>query len=293
MISPSPGFTGARIERADHIRNNAGLLAGAMASLSARLMLLNGIDLEADEQGQIRWGSLAEAPADAELCFLGLVDGKPHFVAVPPPDVPVDARSRTVWRVLTLLDPDQMALYAAARTLVDWHARHRHCAMCGAPTQMRKGGWQRICEGCGAEHFPRTDPVVIMLAEHEDCVLVGRQHGWPGRNYSALAGFVEPGESIEEAVTRELFEEAGLHVDDVRYVASQPWPFPSQLMIGCIAQARGRALTLDETEVEAAMWVSRAEVQAALAGEPGAAFAAPPPFAIAHSLLSHWAARGT
>ena len=285
-----PGFTGALIDRSDAIRQSPERLADAMASLSARLLRLDGIDPEEDGQGCLAWGSLAEAAPDAELIFLGLEGGKPRFAAMPPPGTAIDARSRTCWRVLPYLTPDQVALYGAARSLIDWHARHRFCANCGSPTHMAKGGWQRNCPSCSAQHFPRTDPVVIMLAEYGDSVLVGRQHGWPEGRFSALAGFLEPGESLEEAVARELFEEAGIRVDAVRYVASQPWPFPSSLMVACIGVARSTELTLDETEIEAAMWVDRAGVAAAMAEQPGAPFLAPPPFAIAHSLLAHWLA---
>lgn len=284
-----PGFTGALIDRADHVRNSPDQLAAAMGSLSARLLRLDGIDPQADEMGALVWGSLAEAAPNADLAFLGFEDGKPRFVALPAPGPHIDARSRSAWRVIPQLRSEQAALYAAARSLVDWHGRHPHCSMCGALTIMAKGGWQRDCPSCGSEHFPRTNPVVIMLAEQGGAVLVGRQHGWPVGNYSALAGFVEPGESIEEAVRRELFEEAGVRAGTVRYVASQPWPFPSQLMIGCIASVPGRALTLDNDEIEAAMWVTRDEVRAALAGDADARMACPPPFAIAHSLLSRWA----
>ncbi|MEQ1689491.1 MAG: NAD(+) diphosphatase [Sphingopyxis sp.] len=284
-----PGFTGATIDRADHVRNSPDQLAAAMGALSARLLRLDGIDPLADEQGALVWGSLAEAVPGADLAFLGFEEGCPRFVALPTPGPHIDARSRSAWRVLPRLRPDQAALYAAARSLVDWHGRHPHCSMCGALTAMAKGGWQRDCPSCGAEHFPRTNPVVIMLAEHEDRVLVGRQHAWPARNYSALAGFVEPGESIEEAVRRELYEEAGVRAGAVRYVASQPWPFPSQLMIGCIASVPDRTLTLDASEIEAAMWVTRADVRSALAGDSDARMACPPPFAIAHTLLSRWA----
>lgn len=293
-MNPIPlGFTGARLDRADHVRSDPAQLAQAMHSLSARLLTLDGIDPVADEQGQLVWGSMADAADDAELAFLGFEDGKPRFVALSRAGGRVDARSRTAWRVIPMLDADQAALYGTARTLVDWHARHSHCSCCGAVTRMAKGGWQRDCPACNAQHFPRTDPVVIMLAEHHDpdlgdAVLVGRQHAWPQGNFSALAGFIEPGESMEEAVARELFEEAGVRVDAVRYVASQPWPFPSQLMIGCVAQAKARDLTLDATEIEAAMWVTRDDVRAALAGDAGAPFTAPPRFAIAHSLLRYW-----
>ncbi len=291
MVSvPPPGFTGALIDRGDAIRQSPERLADAMASLSARLLRLDGIDPEDGGNGLLAWGSLAEAAPDADLIFLGLEQGKPRFAAMPPAGVAVDARSRTCWRVLPFLAADQVALYGAARSLIDWHARHRFCANCGTPTVMAKGGWQRDCPSCQAQHFPRTDPVVIMLAEHDGCVLVGRQHGWPAGRYSALAGFLEPGESLEEAVARELFEEAGVRTTAVRYVASQPWPFPSSLMVGCIAQVASRDLVLDESEIEAAMWVDHATVAASMAGDPAASFIAPPPFAIAHSLFAHWLA---
>jgi NAD+ diphosphatase len=174
------------------------------------------------------------------------------------------------------------------RSLNEWHNRHLYCGLCGAPTVPFRAGWGRCCGGCGAEHFPRVDPVVIMLAEHDGRVLVARQPQYPAGRYSALAGFVEPGESIEEAVARELMEEASLPVANIRYVASQPWPFPGSLMIACLADAATDAVTLDLTELEDAIWVDKAEVAAALAGEPGAPFEAPPPFAIAHTLFRRW-----
>lgn len=292
MSAPQPGFTGANIDRADRMRADPEALAGAMASLSARLLTLDGIDPVEDGEGRLVWGSMADAPDEAELVFLGLVDGKPRFAAVPPPGVRVDGRSRSAWRVLSFLRPEEMALYGGARSLVDWHARHRFCAQCGGPTHIAKGGWQRDCGGCRAQHFPRTDPVVIMLAEHRGAVLVGRQPGFPAGRYSALAGFVEPGESLEEAVARELSEEAGIVARAVRYVVSQPWPFPSSLMIACMAEAEARDITLDTTELEDAMWVDRSGVAAAMAGQTDAPFIAPPPFAIAHSLFRHWLADG-
>ncbi len=289
-MTEDPGFTGARIDRADAIRSQPDAIADAMASLSARLLLLDGIDPRADDRGQLAWGSLAVADPDAELVFLGLEDGRPRFAALPAPGSAIDARSRSAWRVLGDLAPDQMALYGAARSLIDWHHRHRFCASCGRPTRLAKAGWQRDCAACGAQHFPRTDPVVIMLAEHGGSVLVGRQPAWPAGRYSALAGFVEPGESIEEAVRREIAEEAGIATTAVRYVASQPWPFPSSLMMACIAVATGRAITLDTNELEDAMWVSRADVAAAMAGDADARFVAPPPFAVAHTLFARWLA---
>ncbi len=284
-----PGFCGALLDRADHVRSSPEALADARASLSARLLRLGGLDPELDDHGGLAWGSMAEADPEAELVFLGLLDGRPRWAALPAASARIDARSRSVWAVLGLLGPADLALYGGARSLIDWHHRHRFCAQCGAPTAVAKGGWQRDCAACGASHFPRVDPVTIMLAEHDGAVLVARQAVWPRGRFSALAGFVEPGESLEEAVCRELQEEAGIACTDVRYVASQPWPFPSQLMIACIARAPHRDIVLDATELSEAMWVDRDQVHAALAGDGGAPFLAPPPYAIAHSLLSHWA----
>ncbi|MDP8912305.1 MAG: NAD(+) diphosphatase, partial [Pseudomonadota bacterium] len=175
--------------------------------------------------------------------------------------------------------------------LIEWHNRHRFCSKCGTATALFRAGWGRRCAACEAEHYPRVDPVVIMLAEHEGRVLLGRQPQYPPGRYSALAGFVEPGESIEEAVAREFQEEAGIRVRGVRYVASQPWPFPGSLMIACMAQAQSDALTIDRTELEDAHWFDRSAVEAALGGDPDAPFQAPPRFAIAHTLLAHWTRR--
>ncbi|MGX5712127.1 NAD(+) diphosphatase [Sphingopyxis terrae subsp. ummariensis] len=284
------GFTGARLDRADRLRTDPEAFAAAIADPRATCLLLDGIDPVPGSGGGLMWEALDPADERA-LLLLGIDDsGAPRFVREAHGGARVDARSRTVMRLLPMLSPEEAALYGGARSLVDWHARHRFCAVCGSPTELFRGGWGRRCASCGAEHFPRVDPVVIMLAEYDGRVLLGRQPGFPPGFFSALAGFVEPGESLEEAVARELFEEAGIAVSDVSYVASQPWPFPSSLMIGCRAVVRDPALTIDTTELEAAMWVDRAEVHAALAGDMGASFMAPPPLAIARYLLEDWAA---
>ena len=283
------GFTGAWLDRADQLRTNAEAFAAASADPRAVCLVLDGIDFVPGDGGGLSWEPLDPAD-DRALMLLGIDDaGIPYFAREAAAGARIDARSRTVMRLLPLLSGPDAALYGGARSLVDWHARHRFCAVCGSPTELFRGGWGRRCGSCSAEHFPRVDPVVIMLAECEGRVLVGRQGGFPPGFFSALAGFVEPGESLEEAVARELFEEAGIHVTDVSYVASQPWPFPSSLMVGCRAVTRDPTLKLDTTEIEAAMWVDRAEVRAALAGEMGASFMAPPPLAIARYLLEDWA----
>lgn len=288
MRSPL-GFTGATLDRADPLRSDAEALAAAKADPRARCLVLDGIDPVPGEGGGLSWDAID--PADpTELLLVGLDDaGIPHFVREAPAEARVDARSRTLMRLLPLLSREEAALYGGARSLVDWHARHRFCAVCGSPTKVHRAGWGRNCDRCKAEHFPRVDPVVIMLAEFDGRVLVARQPGFPPGFFSALAGFVEPGESLEEAVARELFEESGIRVSNVTYAASQPWPFPSSLMIGCFATAQDDQITLDTNELEAAMWVDRAEVTAALAGDMTAPFMVPPPLAIARYLLEDWA----
>ena len=279
-------FTGSRLDRADHVRADPDRLAGYM-NWKARVLALDGLMPSLDDTNRLAWGTLADVPEDAELCFLGLDEGKACFAAVPPRgDATPRMANPQLWSLMATLQPDDLALYGGARSLTDWHARHRFCAQCGGDTKLAKGGWQRNCTACEASHFPRTDPVTIMLVEHEGRLMLGRGLGWPEGRFSALAGFVEPGESIEEGVAREVLEEAGVRVRDVTYVASQPWPFPSQLMIGCHSHADSDELTIDETEMAEINFYTRDEVQAALAGD--GPFVAPPPHAIAHYLMQWW-----
>ena len=285
----APGFTGAGLDRADHLRLDAERMADMMANGDARLLRLAELDPVLDQEGRLAWGTLDEAEGD--YLFLGLDQGAPLFA----PLVRTEAIGRRAWsvfRLLALMSPKDAAIWGAARSLNEWHNRHRFCGICGSATASYRAGWGRKCPECGAEHFPRVDPVVIMLAEHDGRVLLARQPQYPPGRYSALAGFVEPGESIEEAVARELMEEAGIAVGDVRYVASQPWPFPGSLMIACLARAESDSIRLDTTELEDAFWATREEVLAALAGDSAAPFQAPPPFAIANTLLTRWSAGG-
>jgi NAD+ diphosphatase len=281
------GFTGSTVDRADHLRLDQNKVAELAASLRARLLRLSGLDPQLDQDGRLAWGSLAERADGAELIFLGLQGEAPLFA--PLVRMEMGQRAWSVFGLLEAMAPEDAALWGTARSLIEWHNRHRFCSVCGAASAVFRAGWGRKCGQCGAEHFPRVDPVAIMLAEHEGRVLLGRQPQYPPRRYSALAGFVEPGESIEEAVAREFREEAGIEVRNVRYVASQPWPFPGSLMIACIAEALDDKLTIDHTELEDALWMERAGVAAALARAPDAPFLAPPHFAIANTLLRAWA----
>ncbi len=191
--------------------------------------------------------------------------------------------------VMTRLDARDAELAATARALMLWHRSHGFCARCGSESHVSMAGWQRECPSCGASHFPRTDPVVIMLVTHGNSVLMGRSPGWPEGMYSLLAGFVEPGETLEAAVRREVFEEAGVRVGTVSYLASQPWAFPASLMFGCRGVALGREITIDPVEIEDAIWVSREEMMTVFAGAHPVIKPARKG-AIAHFLLRNWLA---
>ena len=280
-MPPEPFFSGAGLDRADQLRSQPEELARLAQSSAARELAWRDGLPAIGEDGRLEW-----RPLSSPDLFLGFDGEQPRFCSVQQRT----EDTRAAFPALAVLDAREAPLLATALSLSGWHRRHGFCANCGAKTQIARGGWSRHCPACSADHFPRVDPVVIMLAEHDGRVLLGRQPHYPPDRYSALAGFVEVGETIEAAVARELHEEAGIDAVDISYVASQPWPFPSSLMIGCHARAVEDALSIDRTELEEARWFTRAEVSAAMAGDEGAAFLPPPPFAIAHSLLSRWLA---
>jgi NAD+ diphosphatase len=284
-----PGFSSFALDRCDDLRSDPHALAELLAHPAARQILLRGLDPVGDGAQLARVPLAHDARLDTHILLGKDDEGAPLFVALGPPGLPHGGQfAPRVWEMAAELGPEELSLYGCARSLVDWHARHGFCAVCGAPTALSRAGWGRRCPSCNAEHFPRVDPVVIMLAEHDGRVLLGRQPRFPPRRFSALAGFVEPGETLEGAVARELYEEAGIRVRNVRYVMSQPWPFPSSLMIAATAEAEDDVITLDEKELEHAFWASADDVRAAMAGDPAAPFIAPPPMAVAHHLLRHW-----
>jgi NAD+ diphosphatase len=231
------------------------------------------------------------------LIFLGLENGRAIFAADVVSETSPDEggllasagefyEARAAAQMLSL---DAAAILGQAKALIDWHKRHGFCPNCGARTFFADGGYRRHCEACGADHFPRTDPVVIMLAIHGDACLVGRSPRFAQGMFSALAGFIEPGETIEEAVAREVFEESGVRVRNVTYFAAQPWPFPSSLMIACFAEAEARDLTIDTNELAEAFWLEKSKLRALLSGEQVDGLVIPPPIAIAHHLLRRFA----
>ncbi|MYZ49023.1 NAD(+) diphosphatase [Propylenella binzhouense] len=292
------GFAGNRLDRLSEARTEASL-AEALADPAARLYLL------AEERALVAAGSAASALHDVasaaalgldrgSLVLLGTCPGGPRLAGSVPSDRPLpDGMHAIDLRSLAsqaLLPAEELGALAQARSLLSWHENHRFCARCGAPTVPAAGGVRRECGSCGAQHFPRVDPVAIMLAIDGDRCLLGRQARFPPGRYSALAGFIEPGETIEGAVRREVGEESGILVGRVAYHSSQPWPFPSSLMLGCFAEALSTEIRRDESELEDCRWFTRAEVRAILAGTHPDGFTAPPAIAIARSLVAAFAA---
>jgi NAD+ diphosphatase len=239
---------------------------------------------------------LRKLPGHHEQVFLGTLRDRPVIATLAAPEAAELFQSDPAFEVTDLrsiavrglVPAEELGILAMAKSMLDWHARHRFCANCGAPTDAAQAGFRRDCSACGTQHFPRTDPVVIMLIARGDKCLLGRQSRFAPKMYSCLAGFLEPGETIDDAVRRETFEEAGVRVGKVEYVTSQPWPFPSSIMIGCIGEAESEDIVIDRTELEDARWFSREDIRRMLA-EEHEEFAAPSPIAIARHLIREWA----
>ncbi|MEM9341724.1 MAG: NAD(+) diphosphatase [Pseudomonadota bacterium] len=304
-------FGGSALDRAAEVRIDASALSGARSDPTARILpVWRGKPLLSESGKCLNWlplGHEALQQAGDEV-FLGRDDGGPRFAcdlsAWVPDEVPdtlggffdtseqrhpglPDTRFAELRGAMTALSARDAELAATARSVLSWHSTHRFCAKCGAASEVTHGGWQRTCPACGAHHFPRTDPVVIMLILRSNSVLVGRSPGWPEAMYSLLAGFIEPGETMEAAVRREVFEESGIRVGEVGYLASQPWPFPSSLMLGCVGHATSDEITIDPAEIEDARWVSREQMAEVVAGRDPTMSAARPG-SIARFLIVRW-----
>ena len=295
-------FGGNPLDRVSERREDPDWITALLADPATRVLALRdlrprvraGAPSALDWQPAGAWRERIEA--GATLVFLGMGDGRAHFAvdasgAAVDPDA--DGDLVDVRALAPAIAPGEAAILAQARSLVDWHARHRFCAQCGSPTRPGSAGWVRRCPACQASHFPRTDPVVIMLAVRGERALLGRNRQRPGGRFSCLAGFVEPGETVEEAVRREVREESGIRCGRVRYLAAQPWPFPSSLMLGFLAEALTEEITVDPEELAEARWFSREEIRAmvtrASAGpDDPSQVSLPAPIAIAHHICRRW-----
>jgi NAD+ diphosphatase len=277
-------FAGVRLDRAGPRRTDERWLAERLADSSSRALLVaqDGVYVNGDSRP-----ALVPLPPVHEPVLLGL-DGEGAVFAVDADGIeaPNGAQLMGLREVGSLLSPQDAGLLAYGTAMVNWHRRHPHCAVCGAVTHVEEAGFLRRCPACGAEHHPRTDPVVIMLVHDGDRAMLGRQPTWPPGRYSALAGFVEPGESLEEAVAREVLEESQVRVEDVSYRSSQPWPFPASLMLGFHARYADGEARVGDGELDDVRWFSRDELEATVRGETD--FHLPPPLAIARRLIDEW-----
>ena len=297
-------FSGGKLDRSALLRRDALWLARALDEEESRFLPLWKLQVlvksgNAPTLAWARSGIRDLADPGSPPVLLGVEDEVAHFaIDVSKLEDPVEelglgdtAHFADLRAIASGLPAEEAATAAQARSLIDWHHRHRFCAACGGPSTSGDGGYQRRCEraDCGTEHFPRTDPVAIMLVTRGDHCLLGRQSAWPPGMFSALAGFIEPGETLEEAVRREILEEAGIEVAGVDYRFSQPWPFPSSLMLGCIAEAASEKIEVDEKELDEARWFPRDAVAQALRSPPGPeGLWLPPPMAVAHQLVRTW-----
>jgi NAD+ diphosphatase len=292
-------FSGPFIDRRAELRDDPQWVAAARADATTRYVVATGAEqliLTGSTPDILLLGNehaLVQRADDSSLTLLGWFRGQRTVLIEWPPEairraehgIPVGAELRELRPLAPMLQADAAALLAYARALVLWRSRHRFCGVCGSPNLPARAGHVMRCtrEGCGTETFPRLDPAIIVLVSDAtgERALLGRQAAWPRGRYSTIAGFVEPGESLEDAVVREVAEETGVEVGDVGYVASQPWPFPSSLMLGFHAIARTTQIQLRDGELEDARWFSRADVAA---GHP----ALPPPGSISARLIDDW-----
>jgi NAD+ diphosphatase len=295
-------FAGNPLDRVSERRRDAEWVHSLLVDPESRILPLYDLKPSVRDMAKpaLDWQPIAPWRASIEtgatLILLGLDDGRAYFAidaSAAGTPVPPEAESIDVRTLAPQIAAGDAAILAEARSLIDWHVRHGFCAQCGAPTEVNSAGWTRHCPNCRAHHFPRTDPVVIMLVVRGEYGLLGRNRRRAGARFSCLAGFMEPGETFEEAVRREVFEEAGIRVGRVRYLASQPWPFPSSLMTGFLAEGLSEEITVDPEEIAEARWFRRDEIRAMVARaatgpDDPTQVSLPPPLAIAHQICRRW-----
>jgi NAD+ diphosphatase len=296
-----PAFVTHILDRAAHLRNDDAKMLVLESKPDTRAYVVHRDSLVVNkENGSSRaLLTIDEAlkyGANPGTIFLGLRDGAAVFgmgIGAPAMEKLLGREDVAVAELRGMamqgvVPPDQLSAIAVAKSLVNWHQRHGYCANCGTRTGMTQAGWKRDCPNCKTEHFPRTDPVVIMLVTSGGKCLMGRQKHFAPGMYSCLAGFVEAAETIEDAVRREIFEESGIRCTDVNYYMTQPWPYPSSLMIGCTARATNEDIVVDHSELEDARWFDRSEAALMVKRQHPDGLAGPHPFAIAHHLLGRW-----
>jgi NAD+ diphosphatase len=306
-LGPKPrlGYADSGLDRAAERRADAAAIEALAGDARARAYAIGGelVVLRKGDAGLDPLFDLAHVrgfDGSRELAFLGLADGVPRFAVGFEPAAVEALKARDDLVVIDLraiamrglVEAGHLPPLAEGKALLHWHARHRFCPNCGAATQPVDGGWRRDCAACKLQHFPRTDPVAIMLAVRDNHCLLGRSHRFQPGMWSCLAGYIEPGEGIEDAVRRETREEAGIVCGRVNYFASQPWPFPTSLMIGCHAQALSQEIVIDRTELADARWFSREEATLMLARAHPEGFTAPVPVAIAYHIIRAWVENG-
>jgi len=302
-LGPKPhlGYTQSLIDRAAERRLDPVWLDARMKDARTRTYVIGGEMIVLKKGDGIHDPAFTpdEAQAlapNAERVFLGVLDGAARFgTGITPASAEalkasddffvIDLRSIAIQGLVT---SDHLPPLAEAKAMLHWHARHRYCANCGVATDLVDAGWKRACPACKTEHFPRTDPVAIMLAVRGDRGLLGRSGRFAATMWSCLAGFVEPGESLEDAVRREILEEAGIRCGRVDYLYSQPWPFPMSLMNGCIAEALNDDITMDQNELVDCRWFTKDECAAMLMRKHPEGLTCPPPVAIAHHIIRTW-----
>ena len=298
-------FAGNALDRRSDLRTRPEWLAASRRDPATQVIVLwNGQPLLNDREGGLRLARVdaglgfSLAGSDEHLLFLGLDGERPVYALdlegeADPAAGPLQGLG--AFKDLRMsggqMSAQDAGVAATARAVFEWRRRHRFCSACGQRSEVAEAGWKRTCPACKTEHFPRTDPVTIMLPTFQDHCLLGRQTVWPKGRFSTLAGFLEPGESIEAGCAREVKEEAGLEVVAVSYHSSQPWPFPTNLMIGLIAEVSNQEASPDQTELEEVRWFSREEMRRLLQGDVDG-LGVPPPFAVAHQLMKAWTDAG-
>jgi NAD+ diphosphatase len=303
---PRQAYSGSLLERAAALRGDDAKLAAFLKHPRAGVYVVGGESIVLKAQGAAPDPLFPPDEARAlgaarETVFLGLLHDAPRF-GIGIDQAAIEAlKARADLKLIDLrtiavqgeVDTVHVPPLAEAKAILGWHARHRFCPNCSAATVLTQAGWRRDCPVCKAEHFPRTDPVVIMLPIKGDRCVLGRSPRFPPTMWSCLAGFCEPGESIEEAVRREVAEEVGVTCARVRYFASQPWPFPASLMIGCHAEAVSDEVVIDKSEIEDARWFDRAELKSMLLRQHPQELSTPPPIAIAHHIIRDFVEHGS